>query len=172
MDQSRRSFLKMIFSGGMIAAGVSLIPKVFTADSKEDQATNEPIDMTYPNPNDPNRAFGMIIDLDKCNGCVDLNLPEPPCSEACRYMHNVPPRMDWIKIFYRQGNPLQKGYYFPRLCMQCENPPCTNVCPVGAAFRRNDGDGLVLIDNNICIGCRLCMAACPYEVRYFNWDEY
>ncbi|HCU95410.1 MAG TPA: hypothetical protein DHU96_22940 [Actinobacteria bacterium] len=53
--------------------------------------------------------------------------------------------------------------------MMCEDPPCVYVCPVGATFRT--ADGLVLVDQNVCIGCRTCMAACPYEARYFNWSD-
>jgi molybdopterin-containing oxidoreductase family iron-sulfur binding subunit len=94
-------------------------------------------------------------------------------------MHNVPPDAEWLKVFYRKDNPLEEGYYFPRPCMQCQNPPCVNVCPVGAALHRphstdgtKEGDGLVLIDYNRCIGCRACMAGCPYQVRYFNWSQY
>ncbi len=57
----------------------------------------------------------------------------------------------------------------PTPCMQCQNPPCVNVCPVGATW--STPEGVVLIDQDRCIGCRLCMAACPYERRFFTWGE-
>jgi len=64
----------------------------------------------------------------------------------------------------------EKGhFYFPIQCMQCENPPCVKVCPARATYREKDG--IVVIDYNWCIGCRMCVAACPYWARRFNWGE-
>ncbi|MHA1983920.1 MAG: 4Fe-4S dicluster domain-containing protein [Candidatus Hodarchaeales archaeon] len=182
MEKNRRNFIKAVIAGSaVIATGVILFPKsipgssTITKTQKTQQSSTELKtldDLNYPEPNDPNKALGMVIDLDKCNGCVKDNGEEPDCVSACRVSHNVPPEMDWIKIFKKQDNPLQEPYFFPRICQQCENPPCVEVCPVGAALRRHDGDGLVLINHEVCIGCRLCMTACPYETRYFNWEEY
>ena len=61
------------------------------------------------------------------------------------------------------------AYWFPKPCFHCDSPSCVNVCPVGATFKRLDG--LVLIDNDRCIGCKFCMTACPYSSRVFNWAE-
>ncbi|MBI5683315.1 MAG: 4Fe-4S dicluster domain-containing protein [Deltaproteobacteria bacterium] len=63
--------------------------------------------------------------------------------------------------------PEKEAFYFPMQCMQCEKPPCVKVCPVRTTYR--DPDGIVVIDYNWCIGCRMCMAACPYWARRFNW---
>ena len=65
--------------------------------------------------------------------------------------------------------PEEGHFYVPVACQQCENPPCTKVCPVGATWK--EPDGIVVIDYDWCIGCRYCMAACPYGARHFNWAE-
>ncbi len=65
--------------------------------------------------------------------------------------------------------PEQEAFYFPMQCMQCEKPPCVKVCPVRTTYR--DPDGIVVIDYNWCIGCRMCIGACPYWARRFNWGE-
>ncbi|OLS26386.1 MAG: Hdr-like menaquinol oxidoreductase iron-sulfur subunit 1 precursor [Candidatus Heimdallarchaeota archaeon LC_3] len=178
MDKNRRNFLKAIVAGSAVVSGALLLPKTILGSSSKiniQQSSNELKsldDLKYPEPNDSNISFGMVIDLDKCDGCEKDNGEEPDCASACRDSHNVPQEMDWIKIYKRQDNPFQEPYFFPRICQQCENPPCVEVCPVGAALRRHDDDGLVLINHDICIGCRLCMTACPYETRYFNWEQY
>lgn len=104
----------------------------------------------------------MVIDLARCDGCE-------ACTQACSAMHMVPPGQEWIKVYKMQHPTLASSYFFPRPCMHCDNPPCVNVCPVDATYKRSDG--LVLMDQDRCIGCRFCMAACPYAARYFNWTE-
>jgi molybdopterin-containing oxidoreductase family iron-sulfur binding subunit len=108
------------------------------------------------------RRWVMVIDLAKCDGCKE-------CTKACNAMHFVPPGQEWIKVFENRDNKVAGAYWFPRPCMQCDNTPCAKVCPVGATFKREDG--IVLIDQDRCIGCRYCIAACPYASRYFNWGE-
>ncbi len=104
----------------------------------------------------------MVIDLAKCDGCKE-------CTTACNAMHFVPPGQEWIKVFQNRDNQVAGAYWFPRPCMQCDNTPCAKVCPVGATMKREDG--IVLVDQERCIGCRYCIAACPYGSRFFNWAE-
>ncbi len=104
--------------------------------------------------------WAMVIDLERCDGCKE-------CTRACQTTHFTGDQ-EWIQVFEMPDE--AGGHYFlPRPCMQCENAPCLNVCPVGATFRNENGT--VLIDHDICIGCRFCMAACPYGARSFNWEE-
>ncbi len=107
------------------------------------------------------RQWVMLIDLARCDGCGD-------CSRACNEEHFVPPGQEWIKV-YEIEDEFGHRYYLPRPCMHCEDAPCLKVCPVGATYRRQDG--VILVDHTRCIGCRYCMAACPYDARSFNWSE-
>jgi len=150
---SRRRFIKVA-----VASGVALSVGGLTSQ----QALGKlPIRRIRKAPGGPMPArYVMVIDLDKCKGCGK-------CTAACIVYHFVPRGQEWIKVFKIEDG--EQEQYFLRPCMQCQNPPCVNVCPVGAAFIREDG--VVLIDHDICIGCRMCIAACPYHARYFNWGE-
>ncbi|MFA5245316.1 MAG: 4Fe-4S dicluster domain-containing protein [Pedobacter sp.] len=110
----------------------------------------------------PGKKFVMVIDLARCK-----NLKK--CQSACNHAHQVHPGQNWIKILSMQEAEHTAPYWQPTTCMHCDEPPCVKVCPVDATFKRQDG--LVLIDSNRCIGCRFCMAACPYSTRVFNWEE-
>lgn len=110
----------------------------------------------------PGRKWVMVIDLAACDGCGK-------CTEVCAKSHFIPGDREYIRLFDMQDSADTSPYWFPRPCFHCDNPPCTRVCPVGATFKRDDG--IVLIDNERCIGCRFCMAACPYSARSFNWTR-
>jgi molybdopterin-containing oxidoreductase family iron-sulfur binding subunit len=105
--------------------------------------------------------WGFVVDLRKCDGCAK-------CTKACQKTHYLDKDQKWINV-YEITNSAGQAYFMPRLCMQCENPPCLRVCPVGATYM--NPEGVVLVNQTTCIGCRTCMAACPYEARYFNWNE-
>ena len=108
------------------------------------------------------RKFVMVIDLAKCDGCKT-------CTVSCQNMHYTESDREWIKVFKMKDAKYTSPYFFPKPCYHCDNPPCTKVCPVNATFKRKDG--IVLVDNERCIGCRSCMAACPYSTRFFNWSH-
>jgi len=111
------------------------------------------------------RQWTMIIDLKNCDGCQSQGTP-PQCTTSCTEGHLVPQPMEWIEVYEAE---LASGgtQFIPTPCQQCEDPPCVKVCPVGATFPTPEGT--VLIDQERCIGCRICMAACPYDRRFFNW---
>ncbi len=110
----------------------------------------------------PDKQFVMVIDLSRCKNAKK-------CQTACNKMHLLSDGQNWIKIHSMQDTEKTAPYWQPTTCMHCDEPPCVKVCPVDATFKREDG--IVLIDNVRCIGCRFCMAACPYSVRVFNWEE-
>lgn len=113
------------------------------------------------------RQWMMIIDLRSCDGCQSIGSP-PRCTQACIEGHLAPEPMEWIEVFEDELEG-EGTRFLPAPCQQCQNPPCVNVCPVAATF--STPEGLVLIDQDRCIGCRICMAACPYDRRFFNWGD-
>ncbi|MBK7850617.1 MAG: 4Fe-4S dicluster domain-containing protein [Bacteroidetes bacterium] len=110
----------------------------------------------------PGKKFVRVIDLARCSN-------ERACIEGCQKQHNLLPPIEWIKVKKMQDVEMESPYWFPQMCYHCDNPPCTKVCPVDATFKRSDG--LVQTDNSRCIGCKFCMAACPYSARSFNFGR-
>ncbi len=108
------------------------------------------------------RRWVMVIDLAKCRNARK-------CIAACQNAHDLRPDQYHMAVLQMQDSPETPEYNMPKPCQHCDNPPCVSVCPVGATFKRQDG--IVLIDNDRCIGCRFCMAACPYNARIFQWSE-
>jgi len=126
-------------------------------------------------------VYGYGLDLSRCIGCRR-------CVYACVDENNQSrePQIHWIKVlrmkkedgvdvmeadaYYNPATvPEDEYFYMPVACQQCRKPPCVRVCPVKATWQ--EPDGIVVIDYNWCIGCRCCMAACPYGARHFNWSE-
>ena len=111
------------------------------------------------------RKWVMVIDVRKCSGC-------DACTIACKAENQLPPGVVYRPVVEEVVGtyPNVRRRFLPRPCMQCERPPCTPVCPVGATWRREDG--VIAIDYEKCIGCRYCLAACPYSARTFDSGEY
>ncbi|HEY4799633.1 MAG TPA: 4Fe-4S dicluster domain-containing protein [Bacteroidia bacterium] len=184
---SRRDFLrKSLITGGILTAGAIGLDKVFSKDKpsgssgetttvytkngkicKVDPAHLEeygavPVTNEEARKGIPGKKFVMVFDLAKCDGCKK-------CTEACQEMHFTESDREWIKVYKMKDSESSQPYFMPKPCFHCDSPLCTKVCPVNATFKRQDG--IVLIDNERCIGCRSCMAACPYSTRYFNWSH-
>jgi len=106
------------------------------------------------------KRWVMVIDLSKCKNAQK-------CMGACQGAHHLRPEQSHINTLKMQESKNTPPYYMPKPCQHCDNPPCVAVCPVDATYKR--ADGIVLIDNERCIGCRFCIAACPYSARYLNW---
>ena len=108
------------------------------------------------------KKWVMVLDLSKCRNARK-------CVAACQGAHHLRPYEYHINTLVMQESHNTPAYYMPKTCQHCDNPPCVSVCPVDATFKRQDG--IVLIDNERCIGCRFCMAACPYSARMFHWQK-
>jgi molybdopterin-containing oxidoreductase family iron-sulfur binding subunit len=171
MGIDRRKFMKV---AGITALGIAGSAPVKLAGKNR---VGEP-------PTNPlvAKRWAMVIDLKKCHhadGCHD-------CIDACHLTHNVPDFDDpkdeikWIwkepfhNAFHDQDHPFltDEIKHGPALllCNHCDNPPCTRVCPTQATWKREE-DGIVMMDWHRCIGCRYCVAACPYGSRSFNWRD-
>lgn len=175
METSRRSFLKI---GGICALGLGALPTVNAlakADAPRVSANPEALIA---------KSWAMAIDVKRCwdkakSGCKD-------CALACHQVHNVPEipnpeeEIKWIwsdtfdHVFPGQGTQFSEHFMKDRpfmvMCNHCTNPACVRVCPTQATFKRPE-DGIVMMDFHRCIGCRFCMAACPFGARSFNFQD-
>jgi len=174
---NKRDFLKKV---------AACVPAMGTLPSlvAEAVANSEPVDGTGYDPS--KHWWGMGVDVEKCIGCNR-------CVEACKAENSVPDEpfyfRTWIERYQvhaegetsvqcisTQERQLEQAaqvdpavvrtFFVPKLCNQCAEPPCVQVCPVGATFQTQDG--VVLVDDERCMGCRYCIQACPYGARYLN----
>jgi len=161
MSLSRRDFLG---AGTAVATTAALAPGIRLIEL----AQARPLEETVSTAN----RWALLIDSNKCaKGCTT-------CVEACFIENGIDnenmkgsdaTKPQWIrKIEVKDPD---SGYEnsFPVMCQHCQKPPCVDVCPTGASFKR--ADGIVLVDKHICIGCRYCMMACPYKARSFVHEE-
>jgi len=156
---SRRNLLTTL---GVTAAGGALAMVAYRDEAQAATTPHEAHGATAPtDPKGPAHAWCMVIDLRTCDGCA-------MCTRSCQQRHGLREEQTWIKV-YSMEDSSGGTFAMPRPCMMCEDPPCLKVCPVGATLRTDEG--LVLVDTETCVGSRACMAACPYEARYFNWTE-
>ena len=127
----------------------------------------------------PGVVFGYAINISKCRGyrdCVHACVRENNLSRDTQYIRVVEMHEGSLDLrhgdhYYDAGDRCRAraSYYLPMQCMQCDNPPCVKACPVEATWM--EPDGIVVVDYDWCIGCRYCMAACPYQARHFNWGD-
>jgi Fe-S-cluster-containing dehydrogenase component len=111
------------------------------------------------------RKWVMVIDQQKCIGCCACNI-------SCNTENNLPPGVVYRPVLRQEvGKYPNVGRVFtPKPCMHCDNPPCVPVCPVKATWKQEDG--VVVVDYNICIGCRNCLLACPYSARTADFGDF
>lgn len=104
--------------------------------------------------------LGLVIDLKRCVGCN-------ACTLACKQEHGTPAGVHFARVVTREvgSYPTTRRTFLPVLCNHCQDAPCAEVCPTGATYIRSDG--IVMVDNQKCIGCRACAVACPYMNRHF-----
>ena len=152
-DKSRRQFIGFGVAG---MAGLALAPGVTLFDLAHGRNPDEPVSNAV--------RWGMLIDANKCDsGCND-------CVTACHTENGVTGSnretdAQWIRKVELKDLRSGKTESLPMMCQHCAEPPCVDVCPTGASFKR--ADGIVLVDKHTCIGCRYCMMACPYKARSF-----
>ncbi|MFO7540907.1 MAG: 4Fe-4S dicluster domain-containing protein, partial [Chloroflexota bacterium] len=109
-----------------------------------------------PNRRTADKSYGFIIDNRKCIGCH-------ACSTACKSENEVPLGVyrTWVKYVETGAFPNNRRHFQVTRCNHCANPPCVRICPTKAMYQR--ADGIVEFDPNVCIGCKACMQACPYD---------
>lgn len=153
-DRGRREFLAKAATVGALLA---LAPGVRLVELARARAADEPVSAAV--------RWGLLIDVSKCAQGCDACVRA--CDDEFGLEPSTRPELDahYIRQLDLRDRQTGKTYSLPMLCQHCEDPPCVDVCPTGASFRR--ADGIVLVDKHICIGCRYCMMACPYKARSF-----
>ena len=150
IDLRRRNFLKTSLGAAAVAIAPGML--LFDAAHGKPQSAGGKV------------RWGMLIDTNQCkSGCDD-------CVNACNRENGLsggtgPTDSQWIRKIEIRDVGSGRELSLPMMCQHCEHPPCVDVCPTKASFRR--ADGIVLVDRHICIGCRYCMMACPYKARSF-----
>ena len=186
MKVSRRKFLKMsaqTLGGGIVLYVAS--PRILRAVLLEEATGTASAELARER-----HTWAFAVDIRKCIGCYK-------CVQACKLENHVPPepesRRTWVERYEisedgvafvdsvswgetgpeslypnarRNGQESAKNFFVPKLCNQCENPPCVQVCPVSATWKTENG--VILVDEKRCIGCKYCIVACPYGARFLN----
>ncbi len=178
---SRREFFKKAIKWLFLLIGGGIILKFLSVIRRKPA----PIGAIYEDYDPTEHYYAMGIDIEKCIGCGR-------CAAACKIENNVPQEpyffRTWVERyiitvdgetmvdspnggidgFPPAGNEKEilRSFFVPKLCNHCDNPPCVQVCPVGATYKTIDG--VVLVDSEYCIGCRYCIQACPYGARFLH----
>ncbi len=176
MKIDRRGFLRI---GGLTILGFAAKPAIDVLSRNELKEASQKAGTLA------GKRWAMVVNLRRCKECKECREGCRDCIDACHQVHNVPdfgnPKDDvkWIwtepyeKAFPEEEHEFieedLKGSPVIVLCNHCDNPPCVRVCPTKATFKRRDG--IVMMDYHRCIGCRFCMAACPYGSRSLNWRD-
>jgi len=176
MSVNRRDFLKIVSMSTILSIGGVATVSSLKNNVEASQNSKNPAALTA-------KRWAMVVDMSKFKAEEDYQ----KCIDACHLTHNVPHITDnpkheikwmWPETF-EHAFPGNEDVYraekfqempFLMLCNHCENPPCVRVCPTQATFKRKS-DGIVMMDMHRCIGCRFCMAGCPYGARSFNFKN-
>jgi molybdopterin-containing oxidoreductase family iron-sulfur binding subunit len=180
MKPSRRDFLKI--AGASAAVGLGAVPVMEALAASGGHGTSPKAQVEKWPEGLTATHWAMVVDVRKIESAEQIEA----MVEACHTVHNVPllnekrHEIKWIwGTHYHNAFPSQPHEHisehlhhilFPVMCNHCQNPPCVRACPTKATFQR-ESDGLVLMDFHRCIGCRFCMAACPYGSRSFNFRD-
>ena len=151
---ARRRFLR----GSAALAATLVAPGLMLYQTGRARSPDEPVDASV--------RWGLLIDINAL-GESDIDA----CVQACQREHgwkdsgNPQTDAQWIRKVGLTDVETGHKKFLPMMCLHCEHPPCVDVCPTGASFKR--ADGIVLVNKHTCIGCRYCMMACPYKARSF-----
>lgn len=176
LNLERRNFIKNLLWGSLSLSAIPIISNVQNVFGQIGQ---------IPDQTSVEHHYGMGINTKACIGCGK-------CVTACKIENNVPPDpyyfRTWVERYtlltngetivespnggangfsaHASESEILKSFFTPKLCNHCQNPPCVQVCPVGATFTTKEG--VVLVDKDYCIGCSYCIQACPYGARFMN----
>jgi Fe-S-cluster-containing dehydrogenase component len=181
----RRDLLEKVLLGAVAVASASLTPKekARAAATDADKEVAHPLDAPRALVDGnilermrhellralkkpvSERKWVMVIDQQKCIGCCSCNI-------SCNTENNLPPGVVYRPVLRQEVGqyPNVARIFTPKPCMHCDNPPCVPVCPVKATWKREDGT--VVVDYDVCIGCRNCLEACPYSARTADFGEF
>lgn len=151
----RRGFLSaLIAAAATFTAAVSTTPLMRAGAAVSENSS--------ANGTGKRKQYGMVIDTRRCIGCH-------ACTVACKSEFDVPLGVNraWVEYVEKGTYPNVSRSFLPRLCNHCSEPPCVPVCPTNATYKRKQ-DGIVVIDQGLCIGCKYCVLACPYDARFLN----